>query len=118
MTDKIIKQRSCVGCRTVKNKSELIRCVKTPSGEITVDRNGKAQGRGAYLCRNAECLAKARKKRLFNRAFRTTVDDAVYEELEKIIAPQSAGQVNNFLIGISKRGGAIVETGKTEVQDF
>ncbi len=87
MIKKIIEQRSCVGCRAVRNKSELIRCVKTPSGEVTVDRNGKAQGRGAYLCRNAECLAKARKKKLFNRAFRTTVDDAVYDELEKMIAP-------------------------------
>ena len=87
MIEKLIKQRACVGCRAVKNKSELIRCVKTPSGEVTVDRNGKAQGRGAYLCRNADCLVKARKKRLLNRALKTAVDDAVYDELEKIIAP-------------------------------
>lgn len=76
-----------MGCRAVKNKSDLIRCVKTPSGEVTVDRNGTAQGRGAYICRNAECLSKARKKKLFSRAFKTAVGDAVYDELEKIIAP-------------------------------
>ncbi|MBR1579594.1 MAG: YlxR family protein [Selenomonadaceae bacterium] len=83
---KVIEQRSCVGCRTVRHKSELIRCVKSPSGEVTIDRDGKAQGRGAYLCKNLECFAKVKKKRLFNRAFKTTVDDKLYDELEQMIA--------------------------------
>ena len=84
---KVIKQRSCIGCRTVRHKSELIRCVKSPTGEITIDRNGKAQGRGAYMCKSRECFAKVKKKRLFNRAFKTAVDENFYDELEKMLPP-------------------------------
>lgn len=75
-----------MGCRAVRHKSELIRCVKSPTGEVFVDREGKAQGRGAYVCKNLECLAKVKKKRLFNKAFKTAVDDTLYAELEKLIS--------------------------------
>ena len=83
---KIIKQRSCMGCRAVRHKSELIRCVKSPTGEVAVDLDGKAQGRGAYVCKNLECLAKVKKKRLFNKAFKTAVDDSIYVDIEEIIS--------------------------------
>lgn len=85
---KPIEQRSCVGCRTVRPKSELIRCVRTPSGEVSLDRSGKSQGRGAYICPNPECFAKAKKKRLINRTLKTAVDESIYDELEQLIAQQ------------------------------
>ena len=56
---KKIPQRQCVGCRTMKNKKELIRVVKSPEGEISLDFTGKKSGRGAYLCPSGECLARA-----------------------------------------------------------
>ena len=83
---KQIEQRSCIGCRRVRHKSELIRCVKCPTGEVILDRDGRAQGRGAYLCRSFECFAKAKKKRLFNRAFKVSVDESLYDELEQMIS--------------------------------
>ena len=52
-----------------------------------IDPDGKAQGRGAYMCRNRECFAKVKKKRLFNRAFKTVVDENFYDELEKMLPP-------------------------------
>ena len=81
---KIIEQRSCVGCRTKKNKSELIRCVRLSTG-VEIDPEQKKQGRGAYICRDAGCLEKIRKKRLLNRALKVAVDETVYDELEKLI---------------------------------
>ena len=59
--DKKRPERTCVGCRQTGTKKELIRVVKTPDQRVTVDRNGKASGRGAYLCMDPECLKKARK---------------------------------------------------------
>ena len=85
MMTKPIEQRSCVGCRAVRPKSEMIRCVRSPSGEVSIDRSGKAQGRGAYICPSRECLAKAKKKRQFNRAFKTAVDESIYDELDRLI---------------------------------
>ena len=56
--------RQCTGCGEKKDKKELIRVIKTPEGDITVDFTGKKNGRGAYICRNAECVEKAKKKNL------------------------------------------------------
>lgn len=78
---KKIPMRRCVGCGTNKEKRELIRIVRTPEGKIFLDRSGRMNGRGAYLCDNPECLAKARKRRSLNRAFGMAVPDEVYEEL-------------------------------------
>ena len=85
---KQIEQRSCVGCRAVRPKSELIRCVRSPSGAVSIDQDGKAQGRGAYICPSLECLAKAGKKRLINRTLKTAVGESIYDELEQLIAQQ------------------------------
>ena len=77
-----IPQRQCVGCRTMKDKKALVRIVKTPEGEICVDATGKKSGRGAYVCRNPECLRKARKSRALERAFETAIPAEVYDALE------------------------------------
>lgn len=77
-----IPQRQCVGCRTMTDKCELVRIVKTPEGEIVLDTTGKKSGRGAYVCRNPECLRKARKSRALERAFETAIPAEVYDALE------------------------------------
>ena len=77
-----IPQRQCVGCRTMTDKRELARIVKTPEGEIVLDTTGKKSGRGAYVCRNPECLRKARKSRALERAFETAIPAEVYDALE------------------------------------
>ena len=77
-----IPQRQCVGCRTMTDKRELVRIVKTPGGEIVLDTTGKKSGRGAYVCRNPECLRKARKSRALERAFETAIPAEVYDALE------------------------------------
>lgn len=79
---KKIPQRQCVGCRTMHDKRDLIRVVKSPEGEISLDARGKKPGRGAYLCKSTECLAKARKTKALERAFSLSISDAVYAELE------------------------------------
>ena len=80
---KKVPQRQCVGCRTMKDKKMLIRVVKSPEGDITLDATGKKSGRGAYVCPDGECLKKARKSRALERAFDTAIPPEVYETLEK-----------------------------------
>ena len=75
--------RQCVGCREMKPKQELIRVVKSPEGEISLDFRGKKPGRGAYLCPSRECLQKAVKSRGLDRSFKMSVPKDVYEALEK-----------------------------------
>ncbi|MDR0530951.1 MAG: YlxR family protein [Oscillospiraceae bacterium] len=74
--------RRCVGCNEMKPKRELIRVVRSPEGVVALDRTGKANGRGAYLCPNPECFKKLRKKKGLNRAFQCAVPDEVYQALE------------------------------------
>ena len=78
-----VPMRQCVGCGEMKPKNELVRVVKTSEGEISLDRTGKKNGRGAYICDSAACLAKAQKARRFERAFSSAVPSEVYEALEK-----------------------------------
>ena len=77
-----IPQRQCVGCRTMKDKKELLRVVRTPEGEIVLDGSGKKSGRGAYVCPAMECLKKARKSRALERAFELAIPDEVYDAME------------------------------------
>jgi len=79
---KKIPQRQCVGCREMKEKRELIRVVRSPEGEVSLDFKGKKPGRGAYLCPDPECLKKARKSRALERAFSQALPEGVYEGLE------------------------------------
>ena len=80
---KKITMRQCVGCREMKPKKELVRVVKSPEGEISMDLRGKAPGRGAYVCRNLECLRRARKSRALERGFDTAIPQEVYDRLEQ-----------------------------------
>lgn len=91
MQKRKIPMRQCLGCRTMFPKRELIRVVRSPEGELSLDFKGKAPGRGAYLCPNPECLKKARKARAIERAFSVTVPDAVYEALEKRMEEETHG---------------------------
>ena len=80
---KKIPQRQCLGCREMKNKKDLIRVVRSPEGEISLDFKGKKPGRGAYVCPDAGCLAKARKSKALERAFETAIPTEVYDLLEQ-----------------------------------
>lgn len=76
-------QRTCIACRTTKDKSELIRIVKNKDGEIKVCTSPKDQGRGAYICANKECLEKAIKSKALNRAFSCEISAELYEEIKQ-----------------------------------
>ncbi len=80
---KKIPMRQCVGCREMKPKKELVRVVRSPQGEISMDLRGKAPGRGAYVCRSLECLRRARKSRALERGFDTAIPQEVYDRLEQ-----------------------------------
>ena len=80
---KKIPMRMCLGCGEMKPKKELIRAVKSPEGEISMDLTGKKSGRGAYICRSAECFRKARKARRLEKAFSCQISEQVYDALEK-----------------------------------
>ena len=74
---KKIPMRRCVGCMEQRPKRELIRVVRSPEGEISLDTTGKKSGRGAYLCPDPACLAKARKARRLERALECEIPDEV-----------------------------------------
>ncbi len=80
---KKIPLRQCLGCREMKPKKELIRVVRSPEGAVSLDFKGKLPGRGAYVCPDPACLAKARKSRALERAFSTQLPPEVWEALEK-----------------------------------
>lgn len=81
MQKKKIPMRQCVGCREMKPKRELIRVVRSPEGEISLDFRGKNPGRGAYICPDPACLAKAQKKNALGKAFSCQIPDEVYDQL-------------------------------------
>ena len=83
MQPKKIPIRRCVGCGEGKPKKELVRVVRSAAGEVNLDLTGRMPGRGAYLCRNTECLRKARKARRLEKEFSQAIPDEVYDWLEK-----------------------------------
>ena len=85
---KKIPMRQCLGCREMKPKRELIRAVKSPEGDVSLDFNGKAAGRGAYICPSKDCLKKAMKAKALERAFSAQIPPEVYEQLEKQMEAQ------------------------------
>ena len=78
---KKIPMRQCLGCREMKPKRELIRAVRSPQGEVTLDNTGKKPGRGAYVCRDAECLKRAVKSKALSRAFGAAIPEEVTDAL-------------------------------------
>lgn len=82
---KKIPQRSCVICRQKKDKNELIRIVKNKENEVSIDKTGKKEGRGAYICNNIECLEKAIKTKAFKRVLDIDIDEEIYENIRESI---------------------------------
>ncbi|MBO5180025.1 MAG: YlxR family protein [Clostridia bacterium] len=83
---KIMKKvplRRCLGCFESKPKNELIRVVKSKEGEITLDKTGKKQGRGAYICYNKDCLEKVIKTKKLDKEFDTLISNDIYENLRR-----------------------------------
>lgn len=82
---KKIPLRQCVGCGEMKSKKELIRVLKTEEEGFVLDSTGKKNGRGAYICKNVECLKAAKKSKGLDRSFKMAVSDDVYDSLTKEI---------------------------------
>ena len=88
---KKIPMRQCLGCREMKPKSELIRAVRSPQGEVSLDFRGKKPGRGAYLCRSAQCMKRAVKSKALSRAFGVEIPQEILEALsERMEAPDGS----------------------------
>ena len=77
--------RMCIACRQMKDKRELLRIVKDKENNISIDKTGKKKGRGAYICKDKECLAKLKKQKLLNKAFKTNISEDVYKLIEEEI---------------------------------
>ena len=80
---KKIPLRQCIACRALKPKKGMLRIVKNKEGAIFLDFSGKAQGRGAYICDDENCIKKLRKQRLINKVFSCEVDESVYSAIEE-----------------------------------
>ena len=78
-------QRTCMGCNEKKEKNQLIRIVKNKENEITIDKTGKKEGRGAYICDDEKCLEKLIKSRRLERVFEMTISQEIYESLRGVI---------------------------------
>ena len=89
---KQIPMRQCLGCREMKPKPELLRVVRSPEGEVSLDPRGKKPGRGAYVCRSADCLRRAVKSRALSRALEAQIPDEVMERLAAAMEADDDGQ--------------------------
>ena len=90
---KNLPQRSCVICRTQKNKNELLRIVRNKENIIKIDEKGKESGRGAYICYNMNCLKKAKKTKKLEKSLESKIDENIYLEIEEIIKNKNGGEV-------------------------
>ena len=94
MAQKKVPMRQCVGCNTSKPKKELVRVVKSPAGEISIDPVGKKPGRGAYICPDPDCLKKAQKKKALERGFEVAIPQEVYDALSRQLADAVQEEAN------------------------
>ena len=78
-------QRTCMGCNTKKDKKELIRIVKNKQGKVSIDKIGKLEGRGAYICDNIQCLEKVIKTKRLEKVLDIKIDNEVYENLRGVM---------------------------------
>ena len=88
---KKIPQRQCMGCRERKAKREMIRVVRGTDGNVSLDFSGKLNGRGAYLCPDADCLKKARRSKALERSLEVPIPEEVYDRLEKEMGESTLG---------------------------
>ncbi|CDZ25156.1 hypothetical protein CCDG5_2076 [[Clostridium] cellulosi] len=86
MRKRKVPLRMCTGCGEMKPKKELVRIVKNAEGEISLDVTGKKPGRGAYICKNPDCLKKAKKQKRLEKAFGCALPDELYSRLEEELA--------------------------------
>ena len=91
MTNKKIPMRQCIGCCEMKPKKEMIRVIKTAEDEIILDTTGRKNGRGAYICPNADCFAKAVASKGLERSFKMPIEKSVYDKLAKELENIEAG---------------------------
>ena len=89
--EKKIPIRQCLGCNEHKPKIEMIRVVRSPEGEISLDTRGKKSGRGAYICHSVSCLNKARRSRRIERALECAIPDEVYNAMEEELRLEEEG---------------------------
>lgn len=82
---KAMPQRTCMGCNEKKDKNELIRIVKNKENQISIDKTGKAQGRGAYICDDVKCLDKVIKSKRIEKIFDMKISEEIYENLRGVI---------------------------------
>ncbi len=80
-----IPQRTCIGCNTKKNKKELIRIVKDKDNKISIDKTGKAQGRGTYICDDINCLYRIMKSKRLEKIFEMNISEKIYNDLRGVI---------------------------------
>jgi len=80
---KKVPQRQCMGCRERKAKRDMIRVVRSPEGNVSLDFGGKMNGRGAYICPDPECLKRALKSKALDRSLEVTIPEEVYDRLQK-----------------------------------
>ena len=80
------QMRRCVSCRESKHKSELLRVVRTPEGDFILDFTGKANGRGAYICKNENCAAENLKRRKMDKSFKTALPAEIYDKIFEAVA--------------------------------
>ncbi len=85
MATRKIPLRKCTGCNEMKEKRELVRIVKNKDGEVSLDLTGKKPGRGAYICKDAQCLKMARKAKRIERALECQISPELYDMMEKEI---------------------------------
>jgi predicted RNA-binding protein YlxR (DUF448 family) len=90
---KNIPQRTCIVCRTQKNKNELLRIVKNKENIIKVDESGKEHGRGAYICYNMDCFERAKKSKKLERTLEIKINDDTYEQIKNAIESKMGGDV-------------------------
>ncbi len=81
-------QRTCMGCNEKKDKKDLIRIVKNKENQISIDRTGKQEGRGAYLCDNIQCLEKVVKSKRLEKILDCKIEEQIYENLRGVILEQ------------------------------
>ncbi len=84
--NKFIPHRKCMGCYEKRPKSEMIRIVKTPTGEVSLDISGKSSGRGAYICPELKCINSAQKRKSLNRVFSCEVKEGVFIQLKEVLS--------------------------------
>ena len=82
---KKIPLRQCLGCNEHRPKKEMIRVVRSPEGEISLDFVGKKSGRGAYICPDAKCFYRARKSKRIENILECQIPEEIYDEMEKSI---------------------------------